>query len=89
MTAFGSIDSAVEAMRAGAFDYVTKPFEPDAVILAVERALEHRALALENEQLRRAVDRSGSLGELIGEEPGDARDLRADQAHRAQRAAPC
>jgi len=69
MTAFGSIDSAVEAMRTGAFDYLTKPFEPDAVILAVERALAHRALALENEQLRRAVDRSGSLGELIGKSP--------------------
>jgi two-component system response regulator AtoC len=69
MTAFGSIDSAVDAMRGGAFDYLTKPFEPDAVILAVERALAHRALALENEQLRRAVDRSGSLGELIGKSP--------------------
>jgi DNA-binding NtrC family response regulator len=69
MTAFGSIDSAVEAMRTGAFDYLTKPFEPDAVILAVERALAHRALALENEQLRRAVDRSTSLGELIGRSP--------------------
>jgi two-component system response regulator AtoC len=69
MTAFGSIDTAVEAMRTGAFDYLTKPFEPDAVILSVERALAHRALALENEQLRRAVDRSGSLGELIGKSP--------------------
>jgi DNA-binding NtrC family response regulator len=69
MTAFGSIDSAVEAMRSGAFDYLTKPFEPDAVILAVERALEHRALALENEQLRRAVDQSTSLGDLIGKSP--------------------
>jgi DNA-binding NtrC family response regulator len=56
-------------MRTGAFDYLTKPFEPDAVILAVERALAHRALALENEQLRRAVDRTGSLGELIGRSP--------------------
>jgi DNA-binding NtrC family response regulator len=69
MTAFGSIDSAVEAMRSGAFDYLTKPFEPDAVMLAVERALEHRALALENEQLRRAVDQSTSLGDLIGKSP--------------------
>jgi DNA-binding NtrC family response regulator len=69
MTAFGSIDSAVEAMRSGAFDYLTKPFEPDAVMLAVERALAHRALAVENEQLRRAVDRSSSLGDLIGRSP--------------------
>ncbi len=69
MTAFGSIDSAVEAMRAGAYDYVTKPFEPEAVVLTVERALERRALEEENRRLRRAVDRTGSLGELIGQSP--------------------
>ena len=67
MTAFGSIDSAVEAMRAGAFDYITKPFEPEAVLLTVERALERRALEEENRRLRRAVDRTASLGDLIGE----------------------
>jgi DNA-binding NtrC family response regulator len=67
MTAFGSIDSAVEAMRAGAFDYITKPFEPDAVLLTVERALERRALEEENRRLRRAVDQTASLGDLIGE----------------------
>ena len=38
MTAFGSIDSAVEAMRAGAFDYITKPFKRDELFLALERA---------------------------------------------------
>jgi two-component system response regulator AtoC len=69
MTAFGSIDSAVEAIRAGAFDYITKPFEPEAVLLAVERALEHRALEEENRRLRRAVDKTASLGELIGSSP--------------------
>ncbi len=57
MTAFGSLDSAVEAMRAGAFDSITKPFEPDAVLLTVERALERRALEQENRRLRRAVER--------------------------------
>ena len=67
MTAFGSIDSAVEAMRAGAFDYITKPFEPEAVLLTVERALERRALEEENRRLRRAVDQTSSLGDLIGE----------------------
>ena len=67
MTAFGSIDSAVEAMRAGAFDYITKPFEPEAVLLTIERAIERRSLEKENRQLRRAVDRTGALGELIGE----------------------
>src|SRR4029453_8260947 len=44
MTAFGSVDSAVEAMRAGAFDYVTKPFEPEAVLFALERAFQRPAL---------------------------------------------
>jgi two-component system response regulator AtoC len=69
MTAFGSIDSAVEAMRAGAFDYITKPFEPDAVLITMERAVERRALEEENRRLRRAVDRTSSLGDLIGASP--------------------
>jgi DNA-binding NtrC family response regulator len=69
MTAFGSIDSAVEAMRAGAFDYITKPFEPEVVQFTVERALERRALEEENRRLRRAVDQTSSLGELIGVSP--------------------
>jgi DNA-binding NtrC family response regulator len=69
MTAFGSIDSAVEAMRAGACDYITKPFEPEAVLLTLERAFERRALEEENRRLRRAVDRTGSLGELLGQSP--------------------
>ncbi len=67
MTAFGSIDSAVESMRAGAFDYITKPFEPDAVVLTIERALERRALEEENRRLRRALDQTSSFGDLIGE----------------------
>ncbi len=69
MTAFGTIDSAVDAMRAGAFDYITKPFEPDALLLMIERALERRHLEQENQLLRRAVDRTSSMGELIGESP--------------------
>ncbi len=69
MTAFGSIDSAVESMRAGAFDYITKPFEPDAVVLTIERALECRALEEENRRLRRALDQTSSFGDLIGESP--------------------
>jgi DNA-binding NtrC family response regulator len=70
MTAFGSIDSAVEAMRAGAFDYVTKPFKRDAVLLSLERAFEHRNLEQENRRLRKAVDRTSSFGELIGTSVG-------------------
>jgi DNA-binding NtrC family response regulator len=69
MTAFGSIDSAVESMRTGAFDYITKPFEPDAVVLTIERALERRALEEENRRLRRTLDQTSSFGDLIGESP--------------------
>jgi DNA-binding NtrC family response regulator len=69
MTAFGSVDAAVDAMRAGAFDYITKPFEPEAVLLTLERALEHRQLEEENRRLRRAVATTSSLGDLQGESP--------------------
>jgi DNA-binding NtrC family response regulator len=76
MTAFGSVDSAVEAMRAGAFDYITKPFEPEAVLFALERAIERRALEEENRELRRAVQQTASLGDLIGTSPA-MRDIAA------------
>ncbi len=69
MTAFGSIDSVIESMRAGAFDYITKPFEPEAVMLTVDRAIERRALEEENKRLRRAVDQTSSFGDLIGASP--------------------
>ena len=52
MTAFGSVETAVEAMRKGAFDYVTKPFSGDELSISVERALEHGRLLRENQVLR-------------------------------------
>jgi len=52
-TAFGDLSSAVNAMRAGADDYLTKPIEFDALLLAIERTTEHRALRAEAENLRR------------------------------------
>ena len=67
MTAFGSIDSAVESIQAGAFDYITKPFEPEVALITLERAIEQRALEEENRRLRRAVDRTSAFGDLIGE----------------------
>jgi len=69
MTAFCSIDSAVAAMRAGAFDYITKPFKREQVLVALERAFELRALEAENRRLRRAVDKTTSFGDLIGTSP--------------------
>jgi DNA-binding NtrC family response regulator len=69
MTAFGSIDSVIESMRAGAFDYITKPFETESVMITIDRAIEHRALEEENRRLRRAVDQTSAFGDLIGASP--------------------
>ena len=69
MTAFGSIDSVIESMRAGAFDYITKPFEAESVMLTIDRAIERRALEEENRRLRRAVDQTSAFGDLIGASP--------------------
>lgn len=55
MTAYGTIDSAVEAMKLGASDYLQKPFEADALVVVVERALQHSRLARENEALRASI----------------------------------
>lgn len=52
MTAFGTIETAVKAMKMGAFDYLTKPFEGDELIITVKRAVEHRRLVRENAVLR-------------------------------------
>jgi len=60
MTAYGSIEKAVEAMRAGAWDFVTKPFHGDELQLAVSRALEHGAMRKENRTLR-AVGQSEEI----------------------------
>ncbi|GAB4310591.1 MAG: sigma-54 dependent transcriptional regulator [Candidatus Sumerlaeia bacterium] len=69
LTAFGSIESAVEAMRAGAFDYVTKPVNRDALRLAIERALRHARLLAENRSLREQLSGGPARDRLIGSSP--------------------
>jgi DNA-binding NtrC family response regulator len=76
MTGFASVDSAVAAMRGGAFDYVTKPFKLDAVMASLERAFQFRELERENARLRRAVDQTSAFGDLIGRSPA-MRDIYA------------
>src|SRR5436305_1365385 len=66
MTAFGTIRSAVEAMRAGAFDYLTKPFDNDELLISVKRALEVRALSEEVETLRAELNRTYGFDEIVG-----------------------
>ena len=66
ITAFGSIDVAVEATRKGAFHFITKPFRMKEVLLVVERALQHQRVEAENVRLRREVERRYRFGEIIG-----------------------
>lgn len=69
MTAYGTIESAVEAMRLGAFDYITKPFKSNEIILKVQKALEKTALVSEVERLRRQADPLHGVHPLIAESP--------------------
>jgi two-component system NtrC family response regulator len=66
MTAYGSIAHAVDAIRRGADDYLGKPFERDALLLAVQRVLRTRRLERENRELREAIKEGDGFGELIG-----------------------
>jgi DNA-binding NtrC family response regulator len=67
ITAFGSIESAVAAIRRGAYDFITKPFDCDVLALTVERALERRRLSLEVEALRERVEASQRFHQLVGQ----------------------
>jgi two-component system response regulator HydG len=70
LTAFGSIDTAVAAMRAGAYDFATKPVQLDALALVVSRAVANRKLREEVKRLRDEIERGRELGAaLIGESP--------------------
>jgi two-component system NtrC family response regulator len=73
MTAYGSIAHAVDAVRRGADDYLGKPFEREALLLAVRRVLRTRRLERENRQLREAIREGDGYGELIGRSPAMAR----------------
>jgi len=66
ITAFGSMETAVQAIRAGAYDFITKPFDIDVVAIAIERAVKHGVLTREVQRLQRAVDESRRFDELLG-----------------------
>src|SRR5205807_4962420 len=67
MTAYGSVDTAVEAMKRGAYDFVTKPLNLDKVELLIVRALQSRKLEQENRTLREQVDERYGLENIWGE----------------------
>ena len=75
ITAFASVDTAVKALKEGAYDYITKPIDPDYLDHLIEKALKQQELALENEKLRHAVSELTTGGEIIGESPEMAKVL--------------
>src|SRR3974390_2678979 len=70
LTAVGSIELAVESMRGGAFDFLTKPFLPEVLCASAHRAEERTSLLRENSRLRHAVVRLEGSAEIIGRSEG-------------------
>lgn len=69
LTAYGTVQTAVEALKSGAYDFLTKPVEPDALFTSVQRGLERSRLLDENARLRGLLARQEGAPELIGESP--------------------
>jgi DNA-binding NtrC family response regulator len=69
ITAFGTIESAIEAMKMGAYDYITKPFQMDQIVLTVKKALENRWLKKEVARLKKEVESRYYYHHLIGKSP--------------------
>ena len=66
MTAYASVDTAVRAMKEGAFDYLVKPFDPDEVDLQIKKIVAHREMRLENIMLRKRLEEQNRYDEIIG-----------------------
>ncbi len=66
ITAFGTVESAVEAMKAGAYDYITKPIHPDELELVARRSLDHLQLIEENRTLKSSLDAKYGFENIIG-----------------------
>ena len=69
ITAFGTIESAIKAMKMGAYDYITKPFRTDQLVLTVKKALENRLLKKEVVRLKKEVESRYHFHRLIGKSP--------------------
>ncbi|OLE66035.1 MAG: hypothetical protein AUG03_01850 [Acidobacteria bacterium 13_1_20CM_2_68_14] len=69
ITAYGSVETAVQAMRMGAHDYLTKPFKNEDVLRTLNTGLRHRRVLAENRTLRRALQGKAHFGELVGKSP--------------------
>jgi len=69
ITAHGSLDTAIQALRRGAYDYILKPFDFDDVLLKIRRLLKHKELFLVNQALRREVEQKYDFSNIVGRSP--------------------
>lgn len=69
ITAFATVDTAVKALKEGAYDYITKPIDPDYLDHLIEKALTQQQLTQENQKLRDTVSELATAGEIIGDSP--------------------
>jgi|UniRef100_A0A7C5AKP6 two-component system NtrC family response regulator len=67
MTAYGTVEKAVAAMKTGAFDYILKPFKNEELLLTIAKALEHRRLVLQNRLLQEDLDKKYGFPNIVGE----------------------
>jgi len=69
LTAYGQVKDAVRALKLGAFDYITKPFDDEEIMLNIKKALETRSLRIEVEDLRRRLEEKTAITQFVGESP--------------------
>jgi two-component system, NtrC family, response regulator AtoC len=67
ITAYASVETAVQALKSGAYDYVTKPIDPDELSHLVSKAMEQRRLSAENQQFREKIDQLCKVDEIVGD----------------------
>jgi two-component system response regulator PilR (NtrC family) len=67
ITAYGSLETAIEALRLGAHDYILKPFDFDDVLLKIQRLIKHKELILENQALRREIHARYDFSNIVGQ----------------------
>jgi len=70
MSAYGSMELAIEAMKRGAYDYISKPFKADEILLTLRKVEEREKLTMENQRLRGELLRRGGLGGFLGQDGG-------------------
>ena len=69
MSAYGNVDLALEAMKAGAYDYVSKPFKPDEIVLALKKAEERESLRRENRALKEQIRKENEFESILAKSP--------------------